>query len=83
VYILNIAHSRAAAGTVYIALVATIPGEPGRRLAETVTWGAVIEGQQAMGTMRTTLHATEMGFPLYRAMGYAEGPKFVFAGPAE
>jgi GNAT superfamily N-acetyltransferase len=71
------------AGTVYIALVATMPGEQGKGYAETVMRRAVSEGQQAMGTMRTTLHATEMGFPLYRAMGYAEGPKFVFAGPAE
>jgi hypothetical protein len=64
-------------GTVYIALVATLPGEQGKGYAETVMRHAVIQGQQAMKTTRTTLHASDMGLPLYRAMGYRPGPRMV------
>jgi len=70
------------AGTVYIALVATAPDEQGKGYAETVMRRAVVEGQRAMGVRRTTLHATEAGRPIYRAMGYAPGPRLVLAGPA-
>jgi ribosomal protein S18 acetylase RimI-like enzyme len=69
-------------GTVYIALVATLPEAQGNGYAETVMRQAVIQGQQAMGTKRTTLHASEMGFPVYRAMGYRTGPRLVLLGPA-
>lgn len=70
------------AGTVYIALVATLPGEQGKGYADTVMRHAVTQGQQAMGTTRTTLHATDMGQPVYRAMGYTSGPRLVLVGPA-
>jgi ribosomal protein S18 acetylase RimI-like enzyme len=71
------------AGTVYIALVATLPEAQGKGYAETVMRQAVTQGQQAMGTKRTTLHASEMGFPVYRAMGYSTGPRLVLLGPAQ
>lgn len=64
-------------GSVYVALVATAPGAQGRGYAEAVMRHAVAEGQQAMGTARTTLHATDIGQPLYRAMGYAAGPRLM------
>ena len=70
-------------GTVYIALVATLPEAQGKGYAETVMRQAVAEGQQAMGTTRTTLHASDMGLPVYRAMGYRPGPRMVFLGPAQ
>ena len=70
------------AGTVYIALVATLPEAQRNGYAETVMRQAVTQGQQGMGIMRTTLHATDMGFPVYRAMGYRPGPRVIFAGPA-
>ena len=69
-------------GTVYIALVATSPEAQGKGYAETVMRQAVIQGQQAMGTTRTTLHASDMGLPVYRAMGYRPGPTLVLVGPA-
>jgi GNAT superfamily N-acetyltransferase len=58
-------------GTVYVALVATLPDEHGRGYAEAVMRHAVEHGTQATGFGRTTLHATEAGRPLYEAMGYA------------
>jgi GNAT superfamily N-acetyltransferase len=69
------------AGAVYIALVATAPEEQGKGYAETVMRHAVEQGQRAMGVKRTTLHATDMGRPIYSAMGYASGPRMILVGP--
>ena len=68
-------------GTVYIALVATLPEEQGKGYAETVMRQAVAQGQEAMGTKRTTLHASDMGLPVYRRMGYRR-PGFRMVYPA-
>ena len=46
--------------TVYIALVATMPDSHGNGYAEAVMRHTVVTGQREMGTMRTTLHATDM-----------------------
>lgn len=70
------------AGTVYVALVATHPDEQGKGYAETVMRRAVTEGQKAMRAMRTTLHASDMGRPVYAAMGYESGPRLHFLAPA-
>lgn len=70
------------AGTVYVALVATRPDERGKGYADAVMRHAVTQGQAAMGVLRTTLHATDMGQPVYRAMGYSPGPRLILAGPA-
>ncbi len=67
--------------TVYIALVATAPSEQGKGYAETVMRHAVVQGQTAMRVKRTTLHATDMGRPIYSAMGYASGPRMLLVGP--
>ena len=64
-------------GTVYIALVATLPEEQGKGYAEAVMRRAVTQGQQAMATARTTLHASDMGAPVYRRMGYQSGPRMI------
>jgi len=69
------------AGTAYVALVATQPEEQGKGYADAVMRHAVSEGQNAMGVIRTTLHATEMGRPVYRAMGYRPGPRLVLLAP--
>jgi ribosomal protein S18 acetylase RimI-like enzyme len=66
-----------AAESVYIALVATMPDCHGKGYAEAVMRQAVVAGQQAMGTARTTLHASDMGRPLYTSMGYASHAGFV------
>ena len=63
--------------TVYIALVATLPEQQGKGYAETVMRQAVIQEQRAMRTTRTTLHASDMGVSVYRAMGFRPGPKLV------
>ena len=68
-------------GTVYVALVATSPKEQGKGYAEAVMRRAVVEGQKAMGTKRTTLHASMMGHPLYKAMGYESGAPLALIGP--
>ena len=71
-----------AAGTVYIAMVATMPGSQGRGYAENVMRRAVTEGQRAMGVRRTTLHASEAGSKVYAAMGYRAGPRMLLVGRA-
>jgi len=68
--------------SVYIAFVATRPGRQGRGYAETVMRHAMAEGQRAMGLQHVSLHATDMGLPVYRAMGFEVGPRLAFAGPA-
>ena len=64
------------AGTVYVAFVATMPDAQGKGYAEAAMRHAIAEGRQAMGFTRTTLHATEMGAPLYRNMGFAANARF-------
>lgn len=71
-----------ASGTVYIAMVATLPEAQGKGYAETVVRHTIEQAQQAMGTSLTTLHASDMGFPVYRAIGYKPGPRLIFFGPA-
>ncbi len=61
------------AGTEYVALVATLPEVHGKGYAEAVMRQAIQQGRQAMETTRTTLHATDMGQRLYRAMGFNPG----------
>lgn len=63
-------------GTIYIALVATLPGEQGKGYAEAAVRHAIVEGQQAMGFERATLHATEMGQPVYAAIGFEPSLRF-------
>jgi ribosomal protein S18 acetylase RimI-like enzyme len=69
-------------GTVYIAMVATLPGEQGKGYADAVMRHAIAAGQQGMGTSVTTLHATDKGLPVYRSMGYEAGARFMLVGPA-
>lgn len=65
------------AGTVYIALVATPPEEQGKGYAEAVVRHTIAESRKAMGFKRATLHATDMGQPVYRAIGFEPGARFV------
>lgn len=69
------------AGTVYIALVATAPDEQRKGYADAVMRQAIAQGQKIMGVETTTLHATDMGQPVYRAMGYTSGARFLLVGP--
>ncbi len=70
------------AGTVYVALVATMPDAHGNGYADAVMRHAIAQGQQGMGLSRVTLHATDMGQPVYRAMGFEAGSKVVVLVPS-
>ena len=59
----------------YIALVATLPGQQGKGYAEAVLRQAVAQGQTGMGRRRIVLHASDMGRPLYQSMGFTAGAK--------
>ena len=68
-------------GTVYVALVATMPDAHGKGYAETVMRQAISQGRQAMGLSRVTLHASDMGQPLYRSMGFESGGRVALLAP--
>ena len=53
----------------YIALVATLPGEQGKGYAEAVMRHAIEQGQTGMGKRRIVLHPSDMGLPLYSIDG--------------
>jgi ribosomal protein S18 acetylase RimI-like enzyme len=68
--------------TVYVAFVATYPDVQRQGCAEAVMRHSIEKGAEGMGLSRTTLHATEAGFPLYLAMGYeATAPFRMLAEP--
>jgi GNAT superfamily N-acetyltransferase len=58
---------------IYIAMVATLPGLHGKGFGEAAMRRAIMAVQNAAGHKRLWLHATEMGRPLYRAMGFTDG----------
>lgn len=60
---------------IYIAFVATLPGLHGKGYAEAAMRRAIADAQEAAGDRRLWLHATEMGRPLYAAMGFATGAR--------
>jgi GNAT superfamily N-acetyltransferase len=70
---------------IYIALVATLPKAHGGGYAEAAMRRAIQYARDAAGPKRLWLHATDMGRPLYRSMGFSTGaeiPLFEFADQA-
>jgi ribosomal protein S18 acetylase RimI-like enzyme len=67
----------------YIALVATVPDEHGRGYAEAVMREAIRQGQSGMGNRRIVLHASDMGQPLYRSMGFGAGCQIPLLTPQQ
>lgn len=65
--------------TAYVAFVATHLDHLRKGYAEAVMRHSVQKGMEGMGVSRTTLHATEVGRPLYAAMGYVGESKFHLA----
>ncbi len=65
------------AGTIYVALVATLPEARGKGYAEAVMREAISHA----GGGRITLHASDAGQPVYRAMGFEAGGRMVILGP--
>jgi GNAT superfamily N-acetyltransferase len=68
-------------GTMYIALVATVPEANGKGCAEAVMRHAIEQAGRAMGPARMTLHASDMGRPVYRAMGFEPGARVMLLAP--
>jgi GNAT superfamily N-acetyltransferase len=64
-------------GTVYVAFVSTLPEAHGKGYAEAAMRQAIAQGGPAMGLTRMTLHASDMGRPLYRSMGFEPGASVV------
>ena len=63
--------------TIYVAMVATAPGLHGRGYGEAAMRRAIDYARQAVGPSRIWLHATEVGQPLYAAMGFESGAALV------
>ena len=63
-------------GTAYIAWVATDENHRGKGYAEALMRHALACEERRSGIRRTTLHATDMGFPVYKRMGYEPVCKF-------
>jgi GNAT superfamily N-acetyltransferase len=65
----------------YVALVATLPSHQGKGYAEAVMRRALDEARGAWGLVRTVLHATPAGNPVYTRMGYRPTSTFhVYVG---
>jgi GNAT superfamily N-acetyltransferase len=54
----------------FLALVATRPGARKKGYAEAIVRHALQRAHKATGLMRTILHATEAGHPVYKRVGY-------------
>lgn len=67
--------------SVYIALVATKPSEHGKGYADAVMRQTIAEAKKLMGLERVTLHATDMGRPVYAAMGFEAGSRAPVVAP--
>jgi len=71
------------AGTMYIAFVATVPEAHGKGYAESVMRHSIEQAGSAMGALRMTLHASDMGRPVYQAMGFEPGARVMLLAPAD
>jgi GNAT superfamily N-acetyltransferase len=68
-------------GVAYVALVATLPSHQGKGYAEAVMRRVLDEARERWGTVRTVLHATPAGNPVYTRMGYRPTSTFhVYVG---
>ncbi len=65
----------------YVALVATLPEAHGRGYAEAVMRHAIEYGMTKTGLTRAALHASDMGRPLYRSMGFEASGQVALLGP--
>ncbi len=58
--------------SLYVGWVATLPTARRNGYAEAVMRHSLEEAAWSTGLSRTVLHATELGYPVYRAMGYRQ-----------
>jgi GNAT superfamily N-acetyltransferase len=70
------------AGTMYVGMVATLPEAQGKGYADAVMRYAIEQGRSLMGPLRITLHASDAGEPVYRAMGFEAGGRLPLLVPA-
>lgn len=63
-------------GTIYLALVATKPGNRGKGFAEAAIRHVAKQCADATGLSRLTLHGTAAGRPLYEQMGFGVDGEF-------
>jgi len=68
-------------GRLYVAMVATLPDYRRRGYAETVMRHSLAQAHAATGLTRTVLHATDIGLPVYRKMGYRPVTLFTMYAP--
>jgi len=68
--------------TAYVGFVATAAAHRRKGYAETVMRACLDDALKATGIRKTILHATEMGQPVYEAMGYRPITRFSFHAPA-
>ena len=69
-------------GTMYIALVSTVPEAHDKGYAEAVMRRDPA-GWRSDRPARMTLHASDMGRPVYRAMGFEAGARVMLLAPAD
>lgn len=65
------------AGQLYLALVATRPEAQRKGYGEATVRHALEAAYTATGLQRTSLHATDAGFPVYRRVGYHRTTRFM------
>ena len=58
--------------SLYVGWVATLPKARRNGYAEAVMRHSLEEAAWSTGLSRTVLHATELGYPIYRAMGFRQ-----------
>ena len=63
-------------GSLYLALVGTLPDARKQGFSEALVRHALQEAHLATGLRRTDLHATDIGAPVYRRIGYQPTTKF-------
>jgi ribosomal protein S18 acetylase RimI-like enzyme len=64
------------ADRLYVAWVATLPEARRNGYAEAAVRHSLEAAARSSGPSRTVLHATELGYPVYRAMGYRQVASF-------
>ena len=69
-------------GQLYLALVATRPDSQRKGFGEATVRHALQAAYEATGLTRTTLHATDAGYPMYQRVGYHRTTKFKTYRPA-
>ena len=69
--------------TIFLALVATVPGQMRRGYGQAVSRKAIYEGIKQTGHQRVGLHATAAGRPVYERIGFPGDVTIHFFQPAQ